>query len=78
VRRPPSLFPSETETVPPGTTISYYTLDGQTKLYSSTPTATNSPFLRDGFVNTGNEPFALGPIYISNSPSGEGTTVFDY
>ena len=27
-------------------------------------------------MNTGNEPFALGPVYISYSPSGDGTTVF--
>ncbi|MGB9222974.1 MAG: hypothetical protein WCB80_06605 [Mycobacterium sp.] len=31
-----------------------------------------------GVFNTGYLPFSLGPIYISNSPSGVGTTVFDY
>ena len=29
-------------------------------------------------MNTGFEPFALGPVYISNSPGGTGTTFFDY
>ena len=29
-------------------------------------------------MNTGFEPFAQGPVYISYSPSGTGTTVFDY
>ncbi len=28
--------------------------------------------------NTGYVPFSLGPIYISNDPSGVGATVFDY
>jgi hypothetical protein len=29
-------------------------------------------------MNTGYMPFALGPVYISYSPSGVGTTTFDY
>jgi hypothetical protein len=29
-------------------------------------------------MNTGWEAFQLYPVYISNSPSGLGTTVFDY
>jgi hypothetical protein len=28
-------------------------------------------------MNTANTPFALGPVYISYSPSGDGTTTFD-
>ncbi|WP_338152841.1 hypothetical protein [Mycobacterium paraense] len=28
-------------------------------------------------MNTGNIPFELGPVYISESPSGLGTTIFD-
>jgi hypothetical protein len=31
------------------------------------------------YANTGNEPFAAGPIYIDNATSGgKGTTIFDY
>jgi hypothetical protein len=28
-------------------------------------------------MDTGYVPFALGPVYISNSPDGVGTTIFD-
>jgi hypothetical protein len=64
--------------VPPGTTISVYTGDGSTLLYSYTTTAGNTPaVISSDQMNTGNEPFALGPVYISYSPSSVGTTVFD-
>ena len=64
--------------VPAGTTISVYASDGHTLLYSYTTTAANSPTVISGDqMNTGNTPFALGPVYISYSPSGEGTTTFD-
>ncbi len=64
--------------VPAGTTISVYTSDGHTLLYSYTTTAANSPtVISGGQMNTGNTPFALGPVYISYSPSGDGTTIFD-
>jgi PE family len=64
--------------VPAGTTISIYTSDGHTLLYSYTTTAANSPTVISGDqMNTGNTPFALGPVYISYSPSGDGTTIFD-
>ena len=63
--------------LPAGTTISVYTSDGSTLLYSYTTTAGNSPTVISGDqMNTGNEPFALGPVYISYSPSGDGTTIF--
>ena len=63
--------------LPAGTTISVYTSDGSTLLYSYTTTAGNSPTVVSGDqMNTGNEPFALGPVYISYSPSGTGTTIF--
>jgi len=63
--------------LPAGTTISVYTSDGSTLLYSYTTTAGNSPTVVSGDqMNTGNEPFALGPVYISYRPSGDGTTVF--
>lgn len=71
--------------LPAGTTIAVYTSSGD-PLYSYTVTDSNAPLvIADGTVggfpgvfNTGYYPFSLGPIYISNSPSGVGTTVFDY
>jgi hypothetical protein len=74
-------------TVPVGTTISVYTSDGQTLLYSYTTTATVGPQLGPtvmseptslGYqMDTGYVPFALGPVYMSNSPNGVGTIIFD-
>ncbi len=62
---------------PAGTTISVYTSDGSTLLYSYTTTASNSPTVVSGDqMNTGNTPFALGPVYVSHSPSGQGATTF--
>jgi hypothetical protein len=65
-------------TVPVGTTISIYTGNGETLLYSYTTTGTDGPFVGTGnLVNSGYIPFNLGPVYISESPSGFGTTTFD-
>ncbi|MGA8545212.1 MAG: PecA family PE domain-processing aspartic protease, partial [Mycobacterium sp.] len=65
--------------VPAGTTISVYTGNGDTLLYSYTTTATNGPFVTTGnLVNSGYIPFSLGPVYVAESPSGFGTTTFDY
>ena len=68
-------------TLPAGTTISVYTSDGQTLLYSYTTDGTNSPTVISGtsgdVMNTGNVPFAQQPVYISYSPTGIGTTTFD-
>jgi hypothetical protein len=48
-----------------------------TLLYSYTTTEANSPTVISGDqMNTGNTPFAIGPVYISYSPSGDGTTTF--
>ncbi|WP_459758287.1 PecA family PE domain-processing aspartic protease, partial [Mycobacterium riyadhense] len=64
--------------VPAGTTISVYTSDGQTLLYSYTTTGSNSPFVTSGGVmNTGYIPFAQQPVYISYSPTAIGTTTFN-
>ena len=61
--------------VPAGTTISVYTSNGQTLLYSYTTTNANSPtVISRGLMNTGNEPFMQQPVYIANS--GIGTTIF--
>jgi hypothetical protein len=70
--------------LPAGTTISLYTLDGTTLLYSATVTEEdrqdgNGPSVASqstGF-NTGIFPFLQGPIYFSYTPS-EGTTTWDY
>ena len=48
-------------------------------LYSYTTNATDGPtVVNTSDVNSGNVPFFQGPVYISYSPSGVGTTVFDY
>ncbi|WP_167098205.1 PecA family PE domain-processing aspartic protease [Mycobacterium sp. DL592] len=73
------------DTLPVGTTISYFTPDGQTLLFSTTITqdqydADNGPFVSsfsDG-ANTGIAPFLLGPIYFSYTPADFGTATFDY
>ena len=68
-------------TLPAGTTITVYNSDG-TELYTYTTTTTNSPTLTSinsgQPMNTGFEPYWQGPVYISYSPSGTGTTYFDY
>jgi hypothetical protein len=64
--------------VPAETTIGVYTDDGLTPLYSYTTTATNSRLVLSGQVNTGYVPFAQEPVYISYSPTGVGTTTFDF
>ena len=62
-------------TVPVGTVVSVYS-NGQL-LYSYTTTAADPLTVTGSVMNTGNIPFELGPVYISESPSGLGTTTFD-
>lgn len=67
-------------TLPAGTLISVYT-DGAhpTLLYSYTTTETNTLGIdpsADADYNTGNPPFELQPIYVSNDPAGVGQTIF--
>jgi PE family len=66
--------------LPTGTTISVYTPDGATLLYTTTvgaqQTTVVSSFLGGDF-NTGIAPFLQDPIYLSYSPSGTGTMTFD-
>lgn len=66
--------------LPAGTKISVYTNDGQTLLYTYTTKQGNGPtVITDNLHNTGNEPFAQGPVYIDYSPdNGIGSTIFDY
>ncbi len=65
--------------IPAGSTITVYDSAGH-ELYSYTTTGTNTPEIVTGTdsMNTGFEPFTQGPVYISRSPSGVGTTYFDY
>ena len=64
--------------VPPGTEITVYNSLDQ-ELYSYVTGGANTPTVVSGSsMNTGFEPFTQGPVYISRSPSGQGTTYFDY
>ncbi|WP_165774278.1 PecA family PE domain-processing aspartic protease [Mycolicibacterium sphagni] len=72
---PSSIAPN----VPIGTVIWVYSADGQTVLYTYTTDATNTPTVTsDYLLNTGYEAFVQQPVYISYSPTGVGTTIFDY
>ena len=68
------------DVLPAGTLISAYTSGSHpTQLYSYTTTATNTLQIEQPGVaeyNTGNPPFAMQPIYISNNPPGIGATIF--
>lgn len=66
--------------LPAGTKISVYTNDGQTLLYTYTTKGNTGPtVITDTLHNTGNEPFAQGPVYIDYAPdNGIGSTIFDY
>lgn len=65
---------------PSGTVITVYESNGQ-EIYSYTTNATDlqgPTITSDNQMNTGYIPFKAYPVYISYSPSGVGTTVFDY
>jgi hypothetical protein len=69
-------------TVPAGTEIEIFapgsTLASKPLSMFITPNATDGPTVTSGgLLNTGFEPFAQNPVFISNSPSGVGTTEFD-
>ena len=81
---PDSLFggsSADSDGLLPGTVVSVSTSDG-TPLYSYTVGTdasgdSTSPVASSGTtMNTGNIPFQQQPVYISNSPSGQGTTIF--
>jgi hypothetical protein len=87
---PSSVFPTSTPQGDEPPRISIYIDNGQgnspTLLYSyvespETPAPQNVPDSKlnssYGFANTGDIPFVLQPIYISNSPTGTGQTIFD-
>jgi hypothetical protein len=75
-----SEYNSTTDLVNPGTKISVYSNQAETDLlYSYTVTADNDPYVVSGNgMDSGIEPYLLGPIYMSYLPTGTGTTIFDY
>jgi hypothetical protein len=80
---PSSLIPagdynSTTDLVDPGTTIKLYSDSaGADELYSYTVTAANAPIVVSGStMDSGFEPFSLGPISMDYTPAGTGTTIF--
>jgi hypothetical protein len=75
-----SEYNSTTDLVNPGTTIAIFAdKAGTNELYSYTVTATNDPFVVSGStMDSGVEPFLLGPISMEYAPLGTGTTLFGY
>lgn len=74
----PTGTPQSNGTIAAGVPISVYASDGQTLLYSYVTDASNGPWVVSSGMNTGYMPFVQQPIYISNTPSGVGTTIFDF
>jgi hypothetical protein len=69
------------DALPAGTKISVYTADGATLLYSYTTQGAprDTPVIETGLFNTGNAPFAQGPVYLNygfDDPYGIGSTDF--
>jgi hypothetical protein len=88
---PHSALPSTLSTyavdddLPVGTTVSVYTSDGLTQLYTTTVTSAqynlgNGPSVSSdsGGFSTGILPFLQGPIYFSYTPANFGTAIFDF
>src|SRR5277367_1351553 len=73
-----SEYNSTTDLVNPGTTIAVYGNSNVTdELYSYTVTAANAPIVVSGStMDSGVEPFLLGPISMEYTPAGTGTTFF--
>lgn len=75
------LFPQQGTYVPAGTKIDVYTADGSILLYSYTTQGgeyNQTPYIEEGLFNTGNAPYAQGPIYLNYgaTPYGIGSTDF--
>lgn len=69
--------PTVGQPLAPGTEIAVYESDGQL-LYTYTTSAAHSPTISsDTVMNTGWAPFQAYPVYISYSPAGDGTVIFD-
>lgn len=75
---PSSDYNSATGLVNPGTTISLYSDSaGKDLLYTYQVTAANDPLVVSGStMDSGVEPFLLGPISMEYTPAGTGTTIF--
>jgi hypothetical protein len=73
-----SEYNSTTDLVNPNTTIAVYSDSaGTNELYSYTVTAANAPIVVSGStMDSGVEPFLLGPISMEYTPAGTGTTIF--
>ena len=73
-----SEYNSTTDLVNPGTTIAVYAdKAGTDELYHYTVTADNAPIVVSGSsMDSGVEPFLLGPISMEYTPAGTGTTFF--
>jgi hypothetical protein len=73
-----SEYNSSTDLVNPGTTIAVYAdKAGTEELYSYTVNAANAPIVVSGSsMDSGVEPFLLGPISMEYTPAGTGTTIF--
>lgn len=62
--------------LPANTTVQVFAnSNGTNELYSYNTNAYQPTVISSGLMNTGFLPFALQPIYISNSPGGVGTTI---
>jgi hypothetical protein len=74
----PSEYDSTSGLVNPGTTIALYAdKNGTEELYSYTVTAADDPSVTSATtMDSGVEPFLLGPISMEYSPAGTGTTFF--
>jgi hypothetical protein len=75
-----SEYNSTTDLVNPGTTIAVYgNSSGTDELYAYTVTAANDPYAVSGStMDTGIEPFEDGTVYLDYSPTGTGTTDYDF
>jgi hypothetical protein len=62
---------------PTGTVVTVTDPTTHAVLYTYDVGASNAPVVANGVMNTGYLPFDNNPVYISYSPSGTGTTVFD-
>jgi hypothetical protein len=66
-------------TLPANTQINVYADAGGTqRIYGFNTNNYQPTVISSGLMNTGFLPFSLQPVYISNSPGGAGTTIFDH
>lgn len=63
--------------VPAGTHLTFYTASNVALYQETVGSAPNAPVVGTSNLNTGNTPFEVMPIYLSYSPNGVGTFIFD-